>query len=133
MKRILILLLSLPFVLINFQACAKEPPKEITCQDVIDAYSQYEEYSVFHKENDHKAHRVCYVEVKEADGDYVYFQFYDTAEHAKEDKRNYNVFVWFLSVLHGESRWLHTDTYNNISYEYLDKDLMNPFWELIQA
>lgn len=132
MKQWIAVLLAVVMAL-SVSACAARQAKEITCQDVVDAYSRYEEYVVYHKHVSDEESRICYVQVNEADGDYVYFEFYDTAQHAKENKGNYNAIVWLLGVLYGETRWLHTDTYQNIRYEYLDRDLIKPFRELIRA
>ena len=130
MKRIFYISILSIFVLLTVSCKPSTLEKEISCQDLINAYSEYDEYSVTHVENSNEDAIMCFVKIEDIDGDYVYFEFYDTKEHALENEKKYNIAIWFISLLYGESRWLHTKTYNNINYEYFDSSLIKPFEDL---
>ena len=82
--------------------CGAQNPtvcKNITCQDVIRAYSAYEQYQVVHQEYNASEPLLCFVRVDAPDGDYAYFTFYDTPEHAQEDYRPYNMVTWLFALI----------------------------------
>ena len=115
--------------------CSVSNPREISCQDVIDAYENAG-YQVFHKdERDSETGQVCYVRVEDNDSDeYIYFAFFNSAESAKAraEQRQWNVFLWLFSVIYSDPQWVIAKTYGNIEYEYRsDTDLIDPFHRLI--
>lgn len=130
MKRFFYMILIIMFLLTG---CKGKQDKTITCEDVYNAYIAYDEYAVLHVEEEGKNGLICYVKVEEEDGDDVYFDFYDSKEHAQENKRSYNIAVWLMGLVYGEARWVKTKTYNNIGYEYLDSSLIKPFNKLINS
>ena len=132
MKRLLALFLC-SIVLLSCTACSGREIKDISCRDVIDAYHAAG-YEVFHKETATEEW-ACYVRVNDKNSDdYIFFHFFDSAQSAEEyaESRQWNVLLWFFSLIYSDSHWLTTKTYGNIEYEYRDKDLIKPFEELIK-
>ena len=133
MKRMLVLCLC-ALVLLGCTACSQSGPREISCQDVIDAYEKAG-YAIFHKEEGNgETGEVCYVKVSDSDSDeYIFFHFFDSEESAKEyaDQRQWNVLLWLFSAIYSDPHWLTTKTYGNIEYEYRSgTDLIDPFHDL---
>ena len=134
MKRFLALLLC-AMLLLSCTACSVDQQKEITCQDVINAYENAG-YQTWHlEEDDSDCGEVCYVKVFDNDSDeYIYFEFFDSEESAKAyaDQRQWNVALWLFSLIYSDPQWLITKTYGNIEYEYrAGTDLIKPFNDLI--
>lgn len=130
--RFLSALLICVFLLAGCGAKKSAVCKDITCQDVIRAYSAYEQYQVVHQEYTASEPLLCFVRVDAPDGDYAYFTFYDTPEHAQEDYRPYNMVTWLFALILGEARWLHTDIYQNICCESFDREMLTPFYDLLR-
>lgn len=137
MKKIIAIILAATMLMLTsfcLMGCDSDMPlKKISCQDVIDAYSKYSQYTVEHIENTFVDNCVCEVKVSKPDGDYVMIRFYDSVQNAKKGVNKYNIFVWFIAVIYGESRWLETDYYGNLVYESFDKELLKPLFELINS
>ena len=57
----------------------------------------------------------------------------DTKEEAERatEEGQWNIVLWIFSLPFGEYRWLKSKTYNNIHYEYFDRDMTKPFKELM--
>ena len=124
------------FVLIFFclSGCRTEA-KEITCTDVMAAYEKAG-YEVFHHEsNAEEDEWNCYVKAQVKDGEnYIFFHFFDGEDKAEAyaEKREWNVLLWFYSLISSQPTWLNTKTYGNIEYEYDQNALVKPFHELIK-
>lgn len=123
--------------LVCFTGCGKnqsvQADKTITCGEVIAAYENAG-YEVFHHETTEGLDYVCSVKATDLNsGKYIYFHFFETPEQATAyaDEREYNVLLWFFSVLYGEPSWLTTRAYNNIEIEYDQGALYEPFGALI--
>ena len=137
-KKCVSLLLALSLFLC-FSSCRSET-KTITCDQVIAAYEQAG-YTVFHKEyadtdtDAGKRKGVCSVcvEVSDDADRNVYFEFFETPADAKAyaEDREWNVVLWFYSLVNMDPSWVYTKTYDVIEYEYTDQTVIHPFEELI--
>lgn len=119
---------------ISLVSCKNGEIKEITPEQVAMAYEEAG-YDVWHSEEDDSIEGERYtVKATHENGDYIFFHFFDSVENAEAyaDSRQYNVVVWLFSVIYGDPSWLSTETYGNIEIEYDNKDLYEPFEELIK-
>ncbi len=119
-------------ILLFVAGCSGEQ-REVTCEDVVAAYKEAG-YEVFHKHSPKFGNMVCYVKASNDNGEEIFFEFYETSEEAEKiaNERQYNVLIWLFSVIYGEPTWVHTTTYRNIEIEYTDKELYEPFANLIK-
>ena len=124
------------FVLIFFclSGCRAEV-KKISCDDIIEAYEKAG-YQVFHHDSTEEENKWnCYVTAQVKDGeDYIFFHFFDSESEAEDyaDAQEWNVILWFYSLVSSQSTWINTKTYGNIEYEYEQNALLKPFRELIK-
>ncbi len=128
-KRMLCIFLCIVFALPLF-GCKGEQ-REITCEEVVTAYKEAG-YSVSHFHDQEGYDFTCDVSIENDDGETIYFYFYETAEEAEANHREYHVLIWLFSVIYGDPTWVYTETYRNIEIEYTDKALYEPFAELIK-
>jgi len=137
MKKITSILLLLSLAL-SLTACGGQTPKEISCEEIIEAYEDAG-YCVTHGE--HKTQddsaQLCYIKAnltEDSDSDYVYFITCFTEQQAKEAaaRDKYNLGVWLYAAAVGESRWLKSGTYGKIAYSYYNPKLIKPFETLIK-
>ncbi len=135
MVRIVSIILLTCLVLSALASCKNGEIKEITPEQVVMAYEEAG-YDVWYSEEDDdpiegERHTV---RATHENGDYIFFHFFDSVENAEAyaDTRQYNVVIWLFSVIYGDPSWLTTETYGNIEIEYDNKDLYEPFEELIK-
>lgn len=137
MKKFICLLLLFSF-LFCFVSCQEDVAvKELSCDDIIKAYEEAG-YFVTHgnHQNEADSSQCCYIKAsltENADSDYIYFITCFTEQQAEECRKidDYNLAVWFLALLNGESRWLKSGTYGTIEYSYYNSELFEPFEKLI--
>ena len=107
--------------------------KEITCEDVINAYEEVG-YNVFHKEYNYEEGQICYVKCTALDSDdYIYFNFFENQEFAEKyaNERDWNIVLFIYSCSLFEPTWLTAKTYSNIEIEYHQNYLYKPFKSLM--
>ncbi len=128
-KRIFCLFLCL-FLTLSMLGCTGEQ-REVTCEEVEAAYEEAG-YEIFHNHPCNLGNEICYIDIENAADEQIYFYFYETAEEAEADHREYNVLIWLFSVIYGDPTWVYTEVYQNILIEYTDKALYEPFAKLIK-
>ena len=116
--------------------CTTATEKEITAEEIVAAY----ENAGFSVREGWREDKLTYeyygIEVtlgEGEDGEFIYFHVYDTKEEAEQatEEGQWNIVLWIFSLPFGEYRWLKSKTYNNIHYEYFDRDMTKPFKELM--
>lgn len=137
MKKIFVFLL-VSFVFL-FSACTKPEFKELTCEEIIKAYEDAGyiiEYHL-HKEDMTDSDVVCSICIKDSknsEDNVLYIDRYKdeetTTSYAKDMK--YNVVMWFVSSIYGESRWLKSEQYGVIHYHTYDGKMTKPLEELMK-
>ena len=137
MKIKLILILSLFFSVTFLASCSSQnitSDKEVTCEDIKKVYEEAG-YEIFHKETtEQDCDWNCYLKCTAPDSDgYIFFYIFDTNEEAVNyaNEREWNILLYFFSELFGDSLWLKTKSYNNITIEYDQNELYVPFESLI--
>lgn len=137
MKKIISILLLISLCS-SFVACDTQTPKEISCEDIIEAYENAGYYVTHgeHKNEEDDSH-LCYIKAnltEDPNSDYIYFTTYFTEKQAEETHKTnkYNLAVWFYASVNGENRWLKSGTYGKIEYSYYNSKLIKPFNELIK-
>ena len=130
-----ILLLS---IAVCFGSCEKTEaePREISCDTILDAYSDAGYMLEFHKHYDDEKFW-CFIDVKDsesADANHLYIYRYSSAEKAKEanDEMKYNVAVWLIFGLSGEWRWLNSGYYGDIQYSSYSSEMIEPLLSLTE-
>ena len=128
--------MAMIFVLMFFclSGCRAEV-KEISCDDIIEAYEKAG-YEVFHHDStDEEDQWNCYITARVKDGeDYIFFHFFDSEGEAEAyaNAQEWNLILWFYSLVSSQPTWINTKTYGNIEYEYGENALVEPFQELIK-
>jgi hypothetical protein len=116
--------------------CTPKEGEEITADELITAYENAG-YVVRHRDHREDLDAGYYsIEAtlgEGEDGEFIYFHVYDTKEEAEQatEEGQWNIVLWIFSLPFGEYRWLKSKTYNNIHYEYFDRDMTKPFKELM--
>ena len=138
MKKVLAFVLFLSLAL-SLVACDATEPKEVSCEDIIQAYENAGYYVVHgeHKEEDDDNAELCYIKAsisEDSDSDYIYFITCFTEEEAQAvaETDTYNLAIWLYAAIKGEHRWLKSGVYGKIEYSYYNSDLIEPFHELVE-
>lgn len=130
-----ILIVCLLLTNISLVSCGKKEETAPTCEELITAYTAAG-YNAFHDDSiTVNENSLCCVKVwLDDEYDYVFFNYFDSPEHAEEYEkdREFNIILWFFTVIYGQPTWLHTNTYDVIEYEYENPELLIPFKELIE-
>ena len=135
MKTIIVLFVLL---LLPLSACNKPEPKDITCEEIIKAYEDagYIVEHHLHKEEMTDSDVICSIQIIDTTSkdNYLYIDRYTDDEiassYAKDMK--YNVIIWFMSSIYGESRWLKSEQYGVIHYHTYDSKMTNPLESLME-
>ena len=137
-RRIIALLLVLSFTL-SFTACGRSEPKEITCDEIIEAYEDAGYFVSCHNHSDdpdrYSGKEYCYIivyETEDSASDLAEITLYNTEEDAKDaaDDIKYNIALWMFSAMHGEARWLESGRYGKVVYSSYNKSLLKPIKDL---
>lgn len=139
MKKIISILLLLSFAL-SLAACEGSQPKEITCEEIIAAYSDAGYKVKYHNHDDpiyYEDNEACHIAIydpEDPERNYIYITRYFTPEDAKAmaRERRFNVILWLFFGIFGEWRWLKSDTYGDIYYETFDWKIIKPLKELMK-
>jgi len=102
----------------------------ISCAEVVTAYEEAG-YEVWHNEYT-EGDFLCLVNAENADGDSIYFTFFDSADEAEQyvAETQWNILLWLYSLVNGDPIWVHTEAYDTIAIQYENADLYTPFQEL---
>ena len=132
-KTILALILILTLAL---TACHVPEERHITCDEILAAYEGFPYKNLYH--DDHETNRQDYCQIslevtRDNKYEYVHFYVFDTFEEAEAyaEERKYNIAVWIIAIMYGESRWLQVGSFGNVAYEYYDTELYEPFATLV--
>lgn len=131
MKRVLVSVCAALLILTMAAGCnSNDSHNVISCADVISAYVEAG-YEVWHNEYT-EGDFLCLVNAENADGDSIYFTFFDSADEAEQyaEETQWNVLLWLYSLVNGDPIWVHTEAYDTIAIQYENADLYTPFQEL---
>ena len=131
----------LAFILIltlTLTACYVPEERHVTCDEIIAAYEDVAYVDIYHQDHDSNRFEFCSITVETTrNGKHEYLQFYifDTFEEADKyaEERKYNIAVWIIAIMYGESRWLQVGSFGNVAYEYYDTELFAHFNMLISG
>ena len=116
-----------------FVGCASKSGKEITAEEIIKAYEDAGcEVGIIDHTDDPE---IGYYGIAAEKGEeFIYIHIYDTKEQAEAETKEHkwNIVLWIYSLPFGEYRWLKSKTYQNIHYEYLDREMAKPLKELME-
>ena len=137
MKKIISIILLLSFAL-SFTACGNSTePKEISCEEIVQAYEDAGYVVVEHShDNTYESLNIwCSMKIKiseKADNDFInciYIDRYNTADDANA-ARTQNMATDIIYSI-GELRWRSTGTYGDIYYSTFNKELLDPLKKLM--
>ena len=131
MKRLIAVLLLFTIIL-SFTSCNKSDPKEISCEQIVQAYEDAGYVVVEHShDNTYESLNIwCSMKIKtaeDADNDFInciYIDRYTTADEANTARSQYMATDIMYSI--GELRWRRTGTYGDIYYTTFNKELLDP-------
>ena len=150
MKKLIALILVIA-ALVSFASCSPLlDSASITCDMVIEAYADagyYLEAHIHKNEGEGDFGEYCSLafhsypngeapaEAFEANSGFIYIYFFSSADKAKAylDENSYNIGIWLVSLAMGEYRWLRSDRYGNITYQYFNNDMAKPMKSLIRG
>ena len=104
----------------------------ISCTDVVTAYEEAG-YEVWHKEYaEEERDYSCEVVAEDADGDAIYFTFFESADEAEQHAKDsqWNLLLWTYFLISGDPTWVYTETYNTIAIQYENAEMYAPFCDL---
>ncbi len=132
MKRVICFLLCICLI-VALPGC-KQQVRALSCEEVAAAY-EGAGYSVFHEHPAEDQAYDCYLKAENGDGEYLFIYFFPTSDAAEEHAagRKWNAVLWLFSAVMGEPTWIHTVTYGTVVVEYEDKELYEPFEDLISS
>ena len=116
-----------------FVGCAPKSGKGITAEEIIKAYEDAGcEVSISDHTDDPEIG--YYAIAAEKGEEFIYIHIYDTKEQAEAEtkERKWHIVLWIFSLPFGEYRWLKSKTYQNIHYEYFDREMAKPLKELTE-
>ena len=139
MKRIIAILLLITFAF-AFTSCNNSKTKEISCEEIINAYTAAGYSVLYHgHENDTVYNEdgiYCAFEIRDPDNEdnYMYVHRCFNEEDAKVlcSERQFNVILWLFFGIFGEWRWLHVGYYGDIEYETFDRKMIKPLRQLVR-
>lgn len=115
-----------------FVGCAPKSGKEITAEEIIKAY---EDAGCEVEISDHTDDpEIGYYSIVATKGEeFIYIHIYDSDEKAEAEtkERKWNIVLWIYALPFGEYRWLKSKTYENIHYEYFNREMAKPLKELM--
>lgn len=136
MKRLIAVLLLFTIIL-SFTSCNKSEPKEISCEQIVQAYEDAGYVVVEHShDNTYESLNIwCSMRIKtseKADNGFInciYIDRYNTADDANA-ARTQNMATDIIYSI-GELRWRSTGTYGDIYYSTFNKELLDPLKKLM--
>lgn len=137
MKKAIAILLLMT-CLISLASCEAGEPREISCEEIIEAYEAAGYRISYHNHGDpiyNDSRELCNIEIEDPDDpekNYIYITRYFTPEDAKAaaEKRSFNPALWLIFVVYGEWRWLQSGVYGDIYYTSFDSKILKPIKEL---
>ena len=138
MKKLIAIFLLL-IILFGLTSCTSLKTKEISCDDIINAYEDAGYTVLYHgHENDtmyNDLGQYCAFEIRDPNNEdnYMYVHRYFSEEDARSacKERQFNPILWLFFGIFGEWRWLHVKCYGDIEYETFDYKMLFPMYKLI--
>jgi hypothetical protein len=137
MKKIIsmLLLLSLCF---SFTACGESEEREISCEEIIEAYEDAGYTVLYHGHEQDEVYndlgQYCAFEIRDPDDEdnYMYVHRYFNEDDAKaaSEEGKFNLVLWLFFGIFGERRWLHVECYGDMVYETFDYKMLRPMRRL---
>ena len=137
MKKLISILLLLALA-ISFTSCTQKEVKEISCEELIEAYENAGYWVLYHGHESDTAYNeegiYCAFEIRDPNNEdnYMYVNRCFSEEEARTltKERKFNVVLWLFFGIFGEWRWLHVGSYGDIEYETFDYKMLQPLKEL---
>lgn len=128
-------------LLFSLFSCTEVEPRDISCEEIIAAYEDagYTLRSHGHMDPTYTADNIeCSLSFGAGmDREYsvVFINKYFTEEDAKaaDEKNSYNIVLWIIFSVYGETRWLYSECYGDIHYSSLDRSMMIPMEKLTKG
>lgn len=135
MRRIILVAL-VSLLMFSLCCCSAAYRTDITLEEIVDAYKSagYGVYSgVYDEKLEHGA--IAYIQANHPNGDYIYFEFFETEDEAKACEKAYDhpIVKGLFSIIYGEPMWSRMETYGCIVIEYWNEDLFTPFEKLLKG
>ena len=138
MKRIVsvLLLLSIAF---SFSACT-HIQKEVSCEDIIAAYENagYTMGHHLHEDPVYLEEGICcsllFEDPDDPEKNYIYIERHNTTNGAYQaaEESEYNLVLWFISLVHGEGRWLRSEQFGTLHCTTFEKKMLKPLQSIVE-
>ena len=139
MKRVIsiLLLFSLTF---SFFACTPHRSEEITCEDIIAAYENagYTMEHHLHEDPVYLEEGICcslmFQDPEDPDKNYIYIERHNTTNGAYQaaEESEYNLVLWFISLVHGEGRWLRSEQFGTLHSTTFERKMLKPLQSIVE-
>ena len=131
MKKIISICLLFVLILSLSTCSGSSIAKTVTCDEIVQAYEEAGCYISCHKHSEDSDSQYCHIiiyETEDAISDLVEINLYNTEDQAKDaaKKHKYNIAVWFIAAIYGESRWLISGSYGVIEYSSYNATMLKP-------
>ena len=132
----ILLLLSLA---VSFSACTRIQ-KEVSCEDMIAAYENagYTLGHHLHEDPVYLEDGICcslmFQDPENPDNNYIYIERHTTANGAYQATKEseYNLVLWFVSLVHGEGRWLRSKQFGTLHCTTFERKMLKPLQSIVE-
>ena len=143
MKRCLSLLIAVILTLLsvlNLVSCCQSEPREVTCDEILDAYKAAGYTISYHNHEDpiyYEFNEYCSIEIEDPadpERNYIYITRYYTEEDAENmvEEQRFNPVLWLMFGVYGEWRWLKNGNYGDVYYSTFDSEMIEPLKSLMK-
>lgn len=138
MRRIFAFIITF-FISLSFISCSNNAEqREISCEDIINAYQDAGYIVKYHNHRGENTEydAICNIQIEDSNNpekNYLYIDRYanaDEAENAAKENK-YNIVTWFIFALHGEWRWLKSESYGEFHYHTFNNKIVKPLEDLM--
>lgn len=140
MRRIISVLLLLSLTLSLLACSAPKDVRDVCCEDIIAAYEDagYVLGHHLHEDPVYLADGICcslmFKDPEDPDKNYIYIDRHTTANGASlaTEEGEYNLVLWFFSLLHGEGRWLLSEQFGALHCSTFDRKMLKPLQGIVE-
>ena len=139
MKRVISVLLLLALA-VSFFACTPHRSEEFSCEDIIAAYEAagYTLGHHLHEDPVYLEEGICcsllFEDPDDPEKNYIYIERHTTTNGAylATEESEYNLVLWFISLVHGEGRWLRSEQFGTLHCTTFEKKMLKPLQSIVE-
>lgn len=138
-RTLFLLILAFSCLLLLFTACGEKQAPALSPEDVVGAYKA-QGYAVTQLDpagdssGDSPKLPYGHYLIASKGEESIYFYFFATEEEAEDfkEEKEWNLLLWFYSLLYNDPTWVHVKRYGCLVATYEEKTLTDPLLTLLQ-